>query len=298
MECGQTWTTFARLLVFFHYALRAEPYLTSSYFSKMGLGDMITIGDFCFCEEHGSEHCSKCFCDYRMVNNIQIEDSLQREFPRKTEEELLDRPPITTAFSLFLRTNRKDAEGEPIFECKLHKDAECNRGCMDWGQIVVTRMKGLAKSKNPGAVELCREDKIGMLVSMGVEMSPSTRLPDSVIDKRLHTAINISQSIFHIPEGPFDPVKLGLSTWKSASTDPGTVYEAIRRSDLNESWAAMERGQDTAFPLYQNAFMDVRQTLMTLANNWDNGKAFAVLQDKADEHIIFLRLFVFSHFLG
>jgi hypothetical protein len=35
---------------------------------------MITVADFCFCKNHGSEYCNKCFCDYRDVNNVQLED--------------------------------------------------------------------------------------------------------------------------------------------------------------------------------------------------------------------------------
>ncbi|THU98789.1 hypothetical protein K435DRAFT_720412 [Dendrothele bispora CBS 962.96] len=256
----------------------------------MGLGDMITIGDFSFCEDHGSEHCSKCFCDYRMVNNIQIEDILQRNFPQKTEEDLLERPPITTAFALFSKTNRKDEEGDPICECKLHRNVDCEQGCLDWGKIVVTRMKNLAKSKNPDAIELDRESKLGMLASMGAEISPKTRLSDSVIDKRLQTAINLIQNLSSlIPEAPFDPVQLGLQKWTSAPTVSGKVYDAVRRSNLTEKLAMMERGDD-AFPLYQNAFMDVRQTLMTLASNWDKGKGFGVLQDQADEYVVAFRI--------
>ena len=33
----------------------------------------IIVNNFMFCAKHGSEYCTRCCCDHRMVNNIQVE---------------------------------------------------------------------------------------------------------------------------------------------------------------------------------------------------------------------------------
>jgi hypothetical protein len=43
----------------------------------------------------------------------------------------------------------------------------------------------------------------------------------------------------------------------------GPVYDSVRRSSFLEAFQNMALGQSKAFPLYVNAFMDVRQTVRT-----------------------------------
>jgi hypothetical protein len=38
--------------------------------------DMIYVNDFVFCEAHGAEWCPYCGVDYRLVNNVRIEDEM------------------------------------------------------------------------------------------------------------------------------------------------------------------------------------------------------------------------------
>jgi hypothetical protein len=35
--------------------------------------DMLTLNGLLFCSEHGNEYCTKCSCDYRLLNNITIQ---------------------------------------------------------------------------------------------------------------------------------------------------------------------------------------------------------------------------------
>jgi hypothetical protein len=54
--------------------------------------------------------------------------------------------------------------------------------------------------------------------------------------------------------------------------------------------ASQMRGIDNPFPLYTNAFMDLRQTLMSIGNACDSGLAPVILQDKGESSGICMRV--------
>ncbi len=122
-----------------------------------------------------------------------------------------------------------------------------------------------------------REELLGVLSSFGISIPPTSKLPDDSLQKRLRQAINASQALSLInPKPPLD-----LNKYSKWPRNCKGLFTAIRRGNLEEvamTQMAMREGQDPA-PLYVNAFMDVRQTLMSLANNAENGLKHAVMQD-------------------
>jgi len=141
--------------------------------------------------------------------------------------------------------------------------------------------------QDPSSIDVSRRGKIRLLASMGIELSTNTRLPDVTLDKRLQNAIDLSQCVSElVPESPFNLASMNLPDWDSASTD---LFKAIQRCSLFEGLKAKVQGLN-AFPLYTNPFMDVRQTLMTMSKNWNDGRQHAILQDKDQSHAICIRV--------
>ncbi|KAJ6632517.1 hypothetical protein B0H10DRAFT_1772243 [Mycena sp. CBHHK59/15] len=130
---------------------------------------------------------------------------------------------------------------------------------------------------------LPREEILGLLSSIGVDLPRKTKLPDSELDKRLFKALDSAQYLTRvIPTPPLDPTSLP-SWFRDKSNKP--VLEAIRRHNIGEAtliYDSKMKGIDNPVPLYTNAFMDVRQTLMTIGDACDRGMRPIVLQDKGE----------------
>lgn len=141
--------------------------------------------------------------------------------------------------------------------------------------------------------KLSREELLSVLSNFGISIPPASKLPKESLQKRLRQAINASQAISLVnPKPPLDLQQ--YSKWPQGYKG---VFDAIRRGNLEEAamtQLAMRQGQDPA-RLYVNAFMDVRQTLMSLANNCETGYKHAVMQDlDQDKCAINLRVRLFA----
>lgn len=139
---------------------------------------------------------------------------------------------------------------------------------------------------------LSREETLALLSSMGIELPRKTKLPNTELDKRLSKALDSAQYITRvIPTPPLDPTSYA-SWFRDGTNKP--VLEAIRRHNVGEATLIEEsqmRGIDNPFsPLYTNAFMDVRQTLMSIATACDKGMAPVTVQDKEQSSGICMRV--------
>ena len=185
-------------------------------------------------------------------------------------------------------SGKKDEGGAPKYQCKLHNTIDCGT-CFDWTRLAIDNLK---KSSKPGgfvATEVSREEKLGLLGSMGVELSPTTRLPEEAVDKRLKSAIDAAQYFSSIiKEVPVNPASFPM--WSKSDTKNKPLLDAVRRGNYAEAFAVAKANGSSPYPLFQNAFMDVRQTLMTMGNNLDNDCTQMILQDKEHEYAICLRV--------
>ncbi|KAJ7186897.1 hypothetical protein C8R46DRAFT_1058361 [Mycena filopes] len=138
---------------------------------------------------------------------------------------------------------------------------------------------------------LPREEILGLLSSIGVDLPPKTKLPDVELDKRLSKTLDGAQYLSRVvPTLPLDPT-VYPSWFNNKSNKP--IAEAIRRHNMGEATlidASRRKGMDNPFPLYGNAFMDLRQTLMTIGNACDQGMVPLVLQDKGETSGICMRV--------
>lgn len=126
-----------------------------------------------------------------------------------------------------------------------------------------------------------RQDMLDALASFDVSIPPASKLPDESLQKRLRQAINASQAMPSINPKP----PLALNQYSKWPANPKGLYEAIRRGNFEEvvmTQAAIREGRNPV-SLYVNAFMDVRQTLMSLAVNYEKGLKHGVMQDPEKE---------------
>ncbi|KAJ7086414.1 hypothetical protein B0H15DRAFT_986576 [Mycena belliarum] len=144
---------------------------------------------------------------------------------------------------------------------------------------------------------LPRDEILGLLSSMGVELPRKTKLPDAELDKRLSKALDSAQYLTRvIPTLPLDPSSYP-SWFRDKSNKP--VLDAIRRHNIGEATMIYEskmKGIDNPVPLYTNAFMDVRQTLMSIGNACDSGMNPIVLQDPGQSSGICMRVLEVKQF--
>ncbi|KAL4244335.1 MYND-type zinc finger protein samB [Abortiporus biennis] len=124
---------------------------------------------------------------------------------------------------------------------------------------------------------LDRHEYLSILSSMGVEIPPHSRLPDESLEKRLRQALNASQTVAKLaPDDLIDVAK--LRDWPKSEK----VLDAINRTNMYEAMAnytARLQGRDPS-ELYVNPFTDLRQTLLSIANCWDQGQRTIVVQDR------------------
>ncbi|KAF9065037.1 hypothetical protein BDP27DRAFT_1298548 [Rhodocollybia butyracea] len=251
----------------------------------------VYIGSFMFCR-HGCEFCNECTTDHRLTNNYQILDQLSAAFPDLDEDQFMDRPAISYVLQNLATETKSSRHTERVFECKKHHKTDCET-CFDWAKVAIDHMKGQTKTKSSKVIPISvsREDKLRLLHSMGVELSPTTRLPEDAIEKKFRSAIDASQTFSkHIEHPPFNPSSLPLWSKKSSSK---TLLESVRRGNMEEAMAnahARSEGKENAWDLYENTFVDFRQTVMSLANGFDGGAKTAIAQDKDTTYAVCMRV--------
>ncbi|KAJ3777401.1 hypothetical protein FB446DRAFT_681134 [Lentinula raphanica] len=254
--------------------------------------DLVYAGSFVFCREHGCEFCNECFCDHRLTNNVQIMDELQAAFPSYSEAQFMDRPTISYVYDKGVERTPRKLLGSLKCECKKHHVLDCST-CFDWAAVAVEKIKLQAKQKNSKVIpiDISREEKVDFLRSMGLDLSPATRLPQDALEKKFRNAIDACQSFATlIPKLPFDPSTLPV--W-SKQTCKKPLLEVVNRGNIREAYATLQakmQGKFSAWDLYENVFMDIRQTIMTLGNNIDNGRKTTIIQDQESKCAICMRV--------
>ncbi|KAJ7074798.1 hypothetical protein C8F01DRAFT_1044184 [Mycena amicta] len=142
---------------------------------------------------------------------------------------------------------------------------------------------------------LTRQKILELLRDMGVELPRKTKLPDSELDKRLSKALDSAQYVPRVvPDPPLDPAM--YPDWFEDSAND-KLLDAVRRHNFGEAAtiaASRTNGIEDPFPLYGNAFMDLRQTLMSIGNVCDKreGAEFpcVAVQDKEGLSAIIMRI--------
>jgi hypothetical protein len=119
-----------------------------------------------------------------------------------------------------------------------------------------------------------REEILHVLSAFGIDIPANSKLPDGSLQKRLRQAINASQAMSAINPNP----PLALDQYPKWPRNSKILYESIRRGNIDEAVSGVK-----STPLYANAFMDVRQTLMSLAVQYEKGIKYAILQDRQKE---------------
>ncbi|RDX41978.1 hypothetical protein OH76DRAFT_1467037 [Lentinus brumalis] len=136
---------------------------------------------------------------------------------------------------------------------------------------------------------LTRSEILQTLSCMGINLPTSTKLSDDALEKRLREGLNASQNRENIPA----PLNMSstrpwpmLKPWDasaSSSAQGRPVFNAVRRTsvqEMAEHAQALRAGQRyDPSPLYTNAFMDIRQTMMSIGHALDRGQRWCIIQD-------------------
>ncbi|KAI0761367.1 hypothetical protein BD413DRAFT_607160 [Trametes elegans] len=147
---------------------------------------------------------------------------------------------------------------------------------------------------------LKRAELLHILSAMGVEIPENSKLSGETLEKRLRSALDASQERDRFPT-PYDVAV--LPKWPVArageiDTSVRPLLEAVRRGNMHEAMKnsmANRLGVGNPPELYIDPFMDLRQTVMSLANALDQGLKWAVIQDpEMQQHAINIR---FLHIL-
>ncbi|KAK1232750.1 hypothetical protein PQX77_004108 [Marasmius sp. AFHP31] len=239
------------------------------------LVDNTVINDFMFCTVHGSEVCHKCGCDHRVCNNISIEKELSKAFPGVSEEQLWDRPPLANViYGQAIKTNERDEDGNHRYKCNSHSNLDC-KTCFNWSDRVLQEFRDVAatfgKEIPPGTN---REEKLGLLAAMGVKLPPTTLLSEKAIDKKLKGALDAAQDFSKVlGDTVTEVIRPGsFPLWTGSF-----LKLAVYRENVVE---ASKLGANT-FPLYANALVDLRASLLSIAGAIDSlGDVHVVMQDK------------------
>ncbi|KAI0370797.1 hypothetical protein BV20DRAFT_994690 [Pilatotrama ljubarskyi] len=144
---------------------------------------------------------------------------------------------------------------------------------------------------------LTRSEILKTLNSMGVEIPANTKLPDETLEKRLRSALDAAQEKNRFS----DQLDLrSLRKWpllkggEPQAWDEGrSLLDAVKRGNMQEArqnHLASLLGADRHNELYVDPFMDLRQTVMSIANVLDQGLSWCIIQDPAHEqHAINIR---------
>ncbi|KAK7052869.1 hypothetical protein VNI00_004188 [Paramarasmius palmivorus] len=223
-----------------------------------------------------------------MGNNYMIEDQLSTVLPGMTPDTLFDRAPFSNVIGDIALEAGTNADNDPHYQCRQHRTVDCNT-CFNWAQLIATSLNSPAASNNRIPITSSRMEKLGLLAAMGVELSPNTRLPEHDIDKKLSIAIDSAQSLRKtINELPINPSS--FPSWPTGGDRP-SLADSVKRISFVERDTLMRAASQgrRPFRLYENAFMDLRQSIISLGRCFENGKRNVVIQDKDQHHAIYYR---------
>ncbi|VDB84561.1 unnamed protein product [Peniophora sp. CBMAI 1063] len=260
--------------------------------------DAVLVNRFHFCA-HGFEVCNLCECDARMANDQILQGTFDPEkLEKMSVQEMMDkmmkgmmeasnfekelRAPLSIA-DLVLDTGELEYEDDGsvnynVWACKPHSRKNCI-ACFDWRGLINAEQN----KKNDSSQE--RERVLAQLRAMNVKLPAGTKLPLDELEKKLSVALSLVQDL---SDRPVDPSK--LRAWKGKEP----LLDAFKKGNLAEAYANLQSQSEgrgpLSFPLYENAFVDLRQTVMHIANNYEKGQQCCTLQDNTQREAICIRV--------
>ena len=125
---------------------------------------------------------------------------------------------------------------------------------------------------------LSRADLLAVLNDFGVGIPKDSKLSDVALQKRLTQALDAIQATPGVlPKLPVNVNK--LERWP----EQDKVFNFIRRVNIDETevlWKAKMMGVADPIPVFQNAFRDMRETIWSIAENYDKGWKAHLVQDR------------------
>lgn len=118
---------------------------------------------------------------------------------------------------------------------------------------------------------------------MGLELPEDTKLTNEILEKRLRDALNAAQEKDRL----LASLDLkSLSPWPTSKLAPSNkrpLLDAVNKGSIGEAAHNYVRGSRRV-QLYVDPFMDLRQTVMGLANGIDQGVTRFTVHDREKEN--------------
>ncbi|KAF8515636.1 hypothetical protein JB92DRAFT_3142781 [Gautieria morchelliformis] len=137
-------------------------------------------------------------------------------------------------------------------------------------------------------MDATRTELLDLLLSLDINLPRKTKLSQTELQKKLSKALDAAQYLPRVvPSIPFDPS--AHAAWNRSNQAAGAIW----RHSFGEVSTVQDsrlRGKENPFPLYQNPFMDLRQSIMLMAKKWDEGRDTFIFRDKEDISNIALRI--------
>jgi hypothetical protein len=135
--------------------------------------------------------------------------------------------------------------------------------------------------------DICRDDLLILLASMGVVLPKSTKIPDEALNKRLSQALDAAQQISVL----INPTLVNPSIYELWSSDK-TLFDATQRGNMLESFGNwISPGPKGVSSAKEDTFKELRQIIMAFAFTLEaKHRHFCLMDNSAPDWGVYVRV--------
>ena len=136
-------------------------------------------------------------------------------------------------------------------------------------------------------LDICRDDLLILLASMGVVLPKSTKIPDEALNKRVSQALDAAQQISVL----INPTLVNPSIYELWSLDK-TLLDATQRGNMLESFRnRISPGTKGVSSAKEDTFKELRQIIMAFAFTLEaNHCRFCLMDTSAPDWGVYVRV--------
>ena len=135
-------------------------------------------------------------------------------------------------------------------------------------------------------MDITRDEIIEILGDMDVKLPANTKLPLDALQQRLTHAVELAQA--PVKGSEVDPSK--LKKWSSKSSKKKPMIDVMGAVTWKEAAMLMAPVHPVNVMEYINAFISLRNAIVEVGVNWDEGSKLAVVEDEKMAHGFTMRV--------
>ena len=125
-------------------------------------------------------------------------------------------------------------------------------------------------------MDISRDEIIEILGDMDVKLPANTKLPLDALEQRLTRAIELAQA--PVSDKEVNPSK--LKKWTSKSSKKKPMIDVMGAVTWKEAAMLMAPVHPVNVMEYINSFISLRNAIVEIGVNWDDGSKLAVVEDE------------------